>query len=73
MVSSVWPHVPAETHVSTPALLCSAHPGPYVQVSGVPILEKTADERWGNEAVYQSYKSSTPCLVPKLPGMARVD
>jgi len=39
----------------------------------VPILEKTADERWGNEAVYQSYKRSTPCLVPKLPGMARVD
>jgi steroid 5-alpha reductase family enzyme len=42
-------------------------------VSGVPILEKTADERWGDEAVYQSYKRNTPCLVPKLPGTAWVD
>lgn len=28
-------------------------------VSGVPLLEKTADERWGGEAAYQAYKRET--------------
>jgi steroid 5-alpha reductase family enzyme len=41
------------------------------KVSGIPILEKSADERWGNEANYQEYKRNTPCLVPKLPGGAK--
>lgn len=36
------------------------------QMSGIPILEKMADERWGNEAAYQEYKRNTPCLVPRL-------
>jgi steroid 5-alpha reductase family enzyme len=38
------------------------------KVSGVPLLEKSADERWGSEAGYQAYKRNTPCLIPKLPG-----
>jgi steroid 5-alpha reductase family enzyme len=38
------------------------------QMSGVPILEKSADERWGNEAKYQEYKRLVPVLVPRLPG-----
>lgn len=35
-------------------------------VSGVPMLEKSADERWGDLESYQKYKCSTPLLVPKL-------
>jgi len=35
-------------------------------VSGVPLLEKTADERWGNEPAYQHYKANTPCVFPRL-------
>lgn len=43
------------------------------KVSGVPILEKSADERWGNEVAYQTYKRNTPCIVPRLPGTSRLD
>ena len=39
------------------------------QMSGIPILEKTADERWGKDEGYQLYKRNTPVLVPKLPWM----
>ena len=28
-------------------------------ISGVPLLEKKADERWGGEAAYQAYKKET--------------
>lgn len=37
------------------------------RVSGIPMLEKRADERWGDEEAYQRYKSSTPVLVPRPP------
>lgn len=38
-------------------------------VSGVPKLEKSADERWGNSKTYQEYKRRTSMLVlaPKKP------
>jgi len=39
------------------------------QMSGIPILEKSADERWGKDEGYQMYKKTTPVLVPKLPWM----
>ncbi len=35
-------------------------------VSGIPLLEKGADERWGKDKNYQQYKKNTPILVPKL-------
>lgn len=35
-------------------------------VSGVPILERQADARWGGQADYEHYKATTPILVPKL-------
>ncbi len=35
------------------------------RVSGVPLLEKKADERWGGEEDYEVYKSQTPVLVPR--------
>jgi len=37
------------------------------RVSGVPLLEKKADERWGGQADYESYKARTPVLVPRPP------
>lgn len=33
-------------------------------VSGVPILEKSADNRWGKQAAYQTYKRQTSVLIP---------
>lgn len=33
-------------------------------VSGIPLLEKKADERWGDDEGYQRYKKMTPVLVP---------
>lgn len=33
-------------------------------VSGIPLLEKSADKRWGSQKEYQRYKSSTSVLVP---------
>ncbi len=37
------------------------------RVSGLPILEKKADERWGGQDDYEAYKERTPVLVPRPP------
>ena len=34
------------------------------KVSGVPLLEASADERWGQDADYRAYKAQTPVLWP---------
>ncbi|MEM7198989.1 MAG: DUF1295 domain-containing protein [Planctomycetota bacterium] len=36
-------------------------------VSGVPLLEARADERWGNNDAYQAYKARTAMLIPRPP------
>ncbi|EAR09554.1 DUF1295 domain-containing protein [Reinekea blandensis] len=36
------------------------------RISGVPMLEKRADERWGSQPDYREYKARTPVLVPSL-------
>jgi steroid 5-alpha reductase family enzyme len=36
------------------------------RVSGVPMLEKRADEKWGGQADYEAYKKDTPVLIPRL-------
>lgn len=33
-------------------------------ISGIPMLEKSADQRWGDLKSYQEYKRSVPLLVP---------
>ena len=38
-----------------------------MKVSGVPLLEAKADERWGGEDDYEDYKRRTPVLIPKPP------
>lgn len=36
------------------------------QASGVPLLEKKADAKWGGQADYEAYKRRTPVLIPRL-------
>ena len=36
------------------------------KVSGVPLLEKKADEKWGGQPDYEAYKKRTPVLIPRL-------
>ena len=38
------------------------------RVSGVPMLERRADKRWGGEEAYEAYKARTPVLIPRPPG-----
>lgn len=33
-------------------------------VSGIPLLEKSAEEKWGSDPEYRAYRDSTPVLVP---------
>jgi steroid 5-alpha reductase family enzyme len=40
------------------------------RVSGVPLLEKRADAKWGGQADYEAYKARTPVLVPRPPKRA---
>ena len=37
------------------------------RVSGVPMLEKRADEKWGGQEDYEAYKARTPVLIPRPP------
>jgi len=36
------------------------------RVSGVPLLEKKADKKWGGQEDYEAYKKRTPVLIPRL-------
>jgi len=36
------------------------------RVSGVPLLEKKADTKWGGQEDYEAYKKTTPVLIPRL-------
>jgi steroid 5-alpha reductase family enzyme len=37
------------------------------RISGVPLLEKRADEKWGGQEDYEEYKANTPVLIPRPP------
>ena len=37
------------------------------RLSGVPLLEKRADDEWGGQAEYEAYKAKTPVLIPRAP------
>lgn len=34
------------------------------RVSGIPLLEKKADQKWGGQPDYEDYKKRTPVLIP---------
>ena len=36
------------------------------KVSGTPILDKRALEKWGDNPLYQKYRENTPALIPRL-------
>lgn len=36
------------------------------RVSGIPLLEKKADTKWGGQEDYEEYKKNTPVLIPRL-------
>lgn len=40
-----------------------------IRVSGIPMLESSADERWGGQDDYETYKRNTPVLMPKPPAL----
>lgn len=37
------------------------------RVSGVPQLEKKAENKWGGQEEYEAYKKNTPVLIPRFP------
>lgn len=37
------------------------------RISGIPLLEKRADDRWQDNEAYQRYKQRTPVLIPRPP------
>jgi steroid 5-alpha reductase family enzyme len=37
------------------------------RVSGVPMLEERADQKWGGQEDYEEYKENTPVLIPSPP------
>lgn len=37
-----------------------------IRVSGIPLLEQKADRKWGGQEEYETYKRSTPVLIPRL-------
>ena len=38
------------------------------RISGIPMLERKADKRWGEDPDYLAYKASTPVLIPRMGG-----
>jgi len=36
------------------------------KVSGIPLLEKKADKKWGGQEDYEAYKKKTPSLIPRI-------
>ena len=37
------------------------------RISGIPMLENRANQKWGGEAEYESYKARTSVLIPLPP------
>jgi steroid 5-alpha reductase family enzyme len=35
------------------------------RISGIPMLERRADEKWGGQEDYEAYKEQTPVLIPR--------
>jgi len=36
------------------------------RISGLPMLEKRADDKWGGQQDYEDYKKRTPVLIPRI-------
>ncbi len=42
------------------------------RISGVPMLEKSADEKWGGQQDYETYKKNTSVLIPLPPNKEKL-
>ncbi len=40
------------------------------RVSGIPLLEARAEEKWGSDPAYRAYRNRTPALLPRPPRAA---
>lgn len=38
------------------------------RISGIPLLEASAEKRWGDEPAFREYTERTPALIPRVPG-----
>ena len=56
---SGWQHVTLISPVFVYLLL--------TRVSGIPMLEARAEERWGQDPEFRAYRDRTPILVPRPP------
>jgi len=43
------------------------------KISGIPLLERKADQTWGGQDDYEEYKRQTPILIPKLSRNGRIE
>lgn len=43
-----------------------------LRFSGVPLLEKSADKKWGSDKSYQEYKKKVPVLIPAPSSLKRL-
>jgi steroid 5-alpha reductase family enzyme len=41
-------------------------------VSGIPLLEKSSDKKWGSDKSYAEYKKQVPKLIPSLQSIGRL-
>ena len=41
-------------------------------VSGIPLLEKSADKKWGTDKNYKKYKQEVPVLIPTIRSLKRL-
>jgi steroid 5-alpha reductase family enzyme len=57
-VLSGWQHLALISPVFVYVLL--------TRISGIPLLEKKADIKWGGQEEYERYKNSTPVLIPNI-------
>ena len=60
---SGWAHLTLVSPVFVWALL--------TRISGVPMLEASAERRWGTDPAYLAYRDRTPCIVPVPPRRRR--
>lgn len=43
------------------------------KVSGIPLLDRSALKRWGEDPSYQAYRRSTPVLIPRPPRKVKAE
>ena len=53
-----WEHLSVISPIFTTLLL--------TKVSGIPMLEASANKRWGSDPAYQNYVKNTALLIPFL-------